>query len=957
MGNEIGHTGNTKCGLYMTESQNVKNGKLCPLENVDINVTVRPDFSSQVEIQQTFKITEETEGDVAPKMLVEGAYYFPLDGNAAVYAFEARFEDGTVVRGDCQEEKKAKQTFETAKKAGKTAFLMEREASDVFQMSLGNMPVNEVVVITIKFVAEVPMDGDRIRLRIPNRIAPKCFGHAGTVVDYPINFDFSIRTSSPIGEIKTLSGGVHLDITPSPGDNRHVRVKAVKEGFMNEDLVLLIAQQNPFGVHTTFERSVTQNSECLRLTWNTKENLQTSLEGACEIVFLVDRSGSMYGNRLKSAKSALTMFLRSLPVNSMFNIVQFDDKYEKCFSKSVRYGEETLKRAQNFVDVMEDRGCTDILTPLRDVLNAPKHDGYTRNVILLTDGEVGNTNSCIGVAAKGNARVFTIGVGKDFSQDLVEGIADASNAMWEAVKDTNDMGTKVMRILQGCLKPVIVRCKVDLGPFTGKTVMYPSAFPKLYDGQRTTISWLRSTEGQEYAPLPPKFEIQLTGRYNTGEAFSKTLQVVLEEGEGVTEEESGRSMKTIDSISHRCAAMARIKKLENSSSSDRKDAEVRALGLKYNLATSQTSFVAVREEVEGEADVLHMEEPELIEVANEQFLCDEDDDLDFDDDCDDDCWGADVGNYFDFSAEPAQAVPLCAMRDISPSPSPKRKTKCLPSFAPPSFQYETDSAQAPQYSRSFEPLQDSYGASSCSSFDLQAEIARLQREKERQAEIARLQRQEEEFKWVTANASMQRQRTRSLDKEEANLLMMKKQKANAKKMQRECAEECLDDRYEDEEYERLQDKGQLAINEFLNFEDDSDEEEEEVLAAYAAPKTGASTGLGWKPAPARFAVDYLWLITQQAFDGHFDLQVDSGSFAKYAPLVALLREQLAPCRNQDVLNRVLATLLAMALLTREFGDKKGEWMLVREKAKRYVTQALCGGASGINAADLFTITE
>ena len=48
-------------------------------------------------------------------------------------------------------------------------------------------------------------------------------------------------------------------------------------------------------------------------------------------VFLLDRSGSMGGERIREAKNALILFLQSLPPNSLFQIVSFGSEHENMF--------------------------------------------------------------------------------------------------------------------------------------------------------------------------------------------------------------------------------------------------------------------------------------------------------------------------------------------------------------------------------------------------------------------------------------------------------------------------------------------------------------------------------------------------------------------------------------------------------------------------------------------------
>ena len=116
-------------------------------------------------------------------------------------------------------------------------------------------------------------------------------------------------------------------------------------------------------------------------------------------IFIVDRSGSMgCSNRIGLARDALSIFVRSLPVNCKFSIISFGSDFEcmkldnrDCISYKDKTKDAALEQIESFD---EDFGGTNILSPLK-YAQTGMDSGLKKRVFLLTDGAVSDRNSVI----------------------------------------------------------------------------------------------------------------------------------------------------------------------------------------------------------------------------------------------------------------------------------------------------------------------------------------------------------------------------------------------------------------------------------------------------------------------------------------------------------------------------------------------------------------------------------
>ncbi|EFX83005.1 hypothetical protein DAPPUDRAFT_302138 [Daphnia pulex] len=449
------------CGLIIERAER----ESIPVPLIGVSVQARiVDLVAEVTIEQRY-VNKENQP-------IEAVYLFPLDEGAGVSKFTAEV-DGRLIEGVVKETEQAKTDYDQAIKSGHSAFLVEEKLPDVFKAKVGNLAPGSGAKIRLTYVTELKVEGKEIRFYLPTTIAPRYIpptDKSSTAADlasikystesnYQVDFNATVQMASAITEIRspTHKIAVTRDVVNKPqyGTLRFDNVVT----SMDRDLVVYIQVAEPNQPRLICEKSP-KGTTALMLSLVPSFKLT---EQKTELIFLVDRSGSMGGSGINQAKQALQLFLHSLPLDCYVNIAGFGSSYEELFPTSRKYDETVLNLAKQHVDSIDaNLGGTEIFHPLEIIFKKPSIEGYLRQIFVLTDGEVSNADEILGLIRRqnGQARVFALGLGSSASHYLVEGMARAGNgtALFASLEER--LEKKVMQQLQDSLQPALSDIKI-----------------------------------------------------------------------------------------------------------------------------------------------------------------------------------------------------------------------------------------------------------------------------------------------------------------------------------------------------------------------------------------------------------------------------------------------------------------------------------------------------------------
>ena len=589
--------GKTLSPYFLVKSKNSKVDQM-PLKETSVDVNVAG-VIADVTVKQVYK----NEG----KNTLEAIYVFPGSTQAAVYAMTMTIGERKLI-AKIEEKGKARQQYETAKKQGKTASLLEQHRPNVFQMNVANILPKDVIKVELHYTELlVPTDGV-YEFSYPTVVGPRYsdtpdakatasekwvknpYLNEGKKPNYTFNINTTINAGMPIQQMACTShkvrinykdkstGVISLKKSEKYGGNRDYIIRYRLTGSKIQSGLLLYEGENEAA---TGKESDEASEKFFLMMMQPPKAPKNNQIPPREYVFIVDVSGSMHGFPLSVSKRLLKNLIGKLRPTDKFNVMLFESSNQMMSPESMDATQANIEKAFRVIDRQRGGGGTRLLPALRKALDFKETKDYSRSFVVVTDGYITVEKEAFDLIRKNlnKANLFAFGIGSSVNRFLIEGMARAGMGEPFIVTHGTEADVKAEKFRNYIQNPVLTNIRVKYDGFEVYDVANTS-IPDIF-AERPIIVYGKYKGS-------PKGKITITG-LSGNKKYTKTIRVgkaTLDNNQAIRYLWARERIKLEDDY-RRYYGADRQKHIK----------EITRLGLKYNLLTQYTSFIAISPEV------------------------------------------------------------------------------------------------------------------------------------------------------------------------------------------------------------------------------------------------------------------------------------------------------------------------------------------------------------------------
>jgi len=455
----------------------------CPIPSPMVQLVIRY-HKVDIEIQDQVAVTHVDQVFYNPnEWAVEGTYLFPLPKEAAVSSFTL-WVDGEPVQGEILEAEQARQKYYEIVSSLRDPALLEYAGSGAVQAHIFPIPPGGERRVELEYTQALPAENGLVRYVYP--LSTEKFS-AWPLESVSISAD--IRANVPIRAVYSPSHKVDVQRE----SETHVRAGYEAQNVLPDaDFALYYSLGETQAFHLLSYRDPSDESDpdgfFLALMAPSTETSQEALPK--DVLLVLDRSGSMEGEKFLQAQEALRYILQHLNPQDRFYILAFSTGMEE-YANQLRSVEDAPE-ALNWVDRLGAGGSTDINRALLEAASVAENERPTY-LIFLTDGlpteGVVDSQEILDNfprEAPEDLRLFAFGVGFDVDTFLLDSLAEAHHGSSTYVLPGESLDEALSAFYARISAPVLTDLDLDFDDLRVYD-LYPSPLPDLFRGSQIIV--------------------------------------------------------------------------------------------------------------------------------------------------------------------------------------------------------------------------------------------------------------------------------------------------------------------------------------------------------------------------------------------------------------------------------------------------------------------------------------
>ena len=409
------------------------------------------------------------------KKPLEAVYAFALPRDAAMRSFRIVGE-GFESHSDLKPLEKAQQEYEEGIEDGHLSALAQTYKDGLVNLNVGNIRPDETVTVYVEIAAGVSCTDTGLRFRFPFTLAPGYHRRAVSLESatgegeislpedlfgdlmlptwradaehlHQVGFDLNI--SVPMEDMEIASPSHPIAVRMNAKES-HARVSLSHAGDLPDRDLVLDAR------FSTKDPCIFTGTDA-----SGKERFAALIPSHCfgkitedapkHVVFLVDRSGSMDGKPFARAKQATLACIAALRPEDQFGVVFFESSPTAFSGGCAEASQDHRDAARAFINTMDTAGGTELASGVRMAAKLLPAGG---DILLLTDGQVFETESIIAKAKKSGIRVHCLGIGSASQDRFLALLARSTGGTSHFATPRERVDEAVLRLFDGLGKPV-----------------------------------------------------------------------------------------------------------------------------------------------------------------------------------------------------------------------------------------------------------------------------------------------------------------------------------------------------------------------------------------------------------------------------------------------------------------------------------------------------------------------